>query len=71
MLRGSCSANSRPASTVLLDGKPLGPTPRVKVSVSAGTHTVLFVNAEESLKKSVSVTVAAGETKAVSAKLRD
>jgi len=63
--------NSRPASTVLLDGKPLGPTPRVKVSVSAGTHTVLFVNAEESLKKSVSVTVAAGETKAVSAKLRD
>ena len=63
--------NSRPASTVLLDGKPLGPTPRVKVPVSAGTHTVLFVNAEESLKKSVSVTVAAGETKAVSAKLRD
>lgn len=63
--------NSRPASTVLLDGKPLGPTPRVKVSVSPGTHTVLFVNAEESLKKSVSVTVAAGETKAVSAKLRD
>jgi hypothetical protein len=41
------------------------------VSVTAGTHTVLFVNAEESLKKSVSVTVAAGETKAVSAKLRD
>ena len=63
--------NSRPASTVLLDGKPLGPTPRVKVTVSPGTHTVLFVNAEESLKKSVSVTVAAGETKAVSAKLRD
>ena len=55
----------------LLDGKPLGPTPRVKVSVSPGTHTVLFVNAEESLKKSVTVTIAAGETKAVSAKLRD
>ncbi|MDB4942327.1 MAG: serine/threonine protein kinase [Labilithrix sp.] len=63
--------NSRPAATVLLDGKPLGPTPRVKVSVTPGTHTVLFVNAEESLKKSVSVTVAAGETKAVTAKLRD
>ena len=70
---GDCflNINSRPASTVLLDGKPLGPTPRVKVPVSAGTHTVLFVNAEESLKKSVTVTVAAGETKAVSAKLRD
>ena len=70
---GECflNINSRPASTVLLDGKPLGPTPRVKVSVTPGTHTVLFVNAEESLKKSVSVTIAAGETKAVSAKLRD
>jgi serine/threonine-protein kinase len=63
--------NSKPASTVLLDGKPLGPTPRLKVSVSPGAHTVLFVNSEESLKKSVSVTVAAGETKAVSTKLRD
>ena len=39
--------------------------------VTPGTHTVLFVNSEESLKKSVSVTVGAGETKAVSAKLRD
>jgi len=70
---GECflNINSRPASTVLLDGRPLGPTPRVKVSVTPGTHTVLFVNAEESLKKSVSVTIAAGETKAVSAKLRD
>jgi serine/threonine-protein kinase len=70
---GDCflNINSRPASTVLLDGKPLGPTPRVKVAVTPGTHTVLFVNAEESLKKSVSVTIAAGETKAVSAKLRD
>jgi serine/threonine protein kinase len=63
--------NSRPASTVLLDGKPLGPTPRVHVSVTPGAHTVLFVNAEEGLKKSVPITVAAGETKAVSAKLRD
>ena len=29
--------------------------------VTPGTHTVLFINAEESLKKSVSVTVANGE----------
>jgi serine/threonine-protein kinase len=63
--------NSLPASTVIVDGKSLGPTPRVKVPVTPGTHTVLFVNAEESLKKSLSVTVATGETKAVSAKLRD
>ena len=63
--------NSKPASTVLLDGKPIGATPRVHVSVTPGTHTVLFVNAEESLKKSVSVTVKAGETAPVIGKLRD
>lgn len=63
--------NSLPASTVVLDGKPLGATPRLHVSVSPGSHTVLFVNAEQSLKKSITVTVGAGETKAAFAKLRD
>jgi serine/threonine-protein kinase len=63
--------NSLPASTVVLDGKPLGPTPKLKVSVSPGSHTILFVNAEQSLKKSISVEVKAGETKAAFAKLRE
>jgi serine/threonine-protein kinase len=63
--------NSLPASTVVLDGKPLGPTPRLKVSVPPGSHTVLFVNSELSLKKSITVDVKAGETKAAFAKLRD
>ncbi len=63
--------NSLPASTVVLDGKPLGPTPKLKISVSPGSHTVLFVNAEQSLKKSITVEVKAGETKAAFAKLRE
>lgn len=63
--------NSLPASTVVLDGKPLGPTPKLKVSVTPGAHTILFVNAEQSLKKSITVNVAAGETKPAFAKLRD
>lgn len=63
--------NSIPPSSVVLDGKPLGNTPKVKVPVSAGAHTVLFVNADEGLKKSVTVTVGAGETKAAIAKLRE
>lgn len=63
--------NSIPASTVVLDGKPLGPTPKLKVSVSPGSHTVLFINAEQSLKKSITVSVGAGETKPAIAKLRD
>jgi serine/threonine-protein kinase len=63
--------NSLPASTVVLDGKPLGPTPKVHISVTPGSHTILFVNAEQSLKKSITVDVKAGETKAAFAKLRE
>lgn len=63
--------NSLPASSVVLDGKPLGPTPQVKIKVSPGNHTVLFINSEQSLKKSITVTVGAGETKAAFAKLRE
>lgn len=62
---GTINLNSIPASSVVLDGKPIGTTPQRGVSVSAGTHTVLFVNAEQGFKKQVSVTVGAGETKSV------
>jgi hypothetical protein len=63
--------NSLPASSIVLDGKPIGVTPQTHVPVSPGTHTVMFVNAEQSLKKTISVDVKAGETKAAFAKLRD
>jgi len=62
---GTLNMNSIPSSSVVLDGKPIGSTPQIGVTVSAGTHTVVFVNAEQGFKKSVSVTVAAGETKKV------
>lgn len=69
--QATLNINSIPASNAVLDGKPLGPTPKMGVSVSAGAHTVTFINSDQNLKKTVSVTVKAGETKAVSAKLRD
>ena len=56
--------NSIPASSVVLDGKPIGNTPKIKYSVSAGSHTILFVNTEQSFKKTVTVSVGSGETKA-------
>jgi serine/threonine-protein kinase len=56
---------------VLLDGKPLGPVPKKDVSVSAGSHTLLFINSEQGLKKSVTVNVGAGESKNVIAKLSE
>jgi hypothetical protein len=63
--------NSVPASNVVLDGKPIGPTPKLSVAVTPGAHTVKFINRDQDLSKTVSVTVQAGETKTVASKLRD
>ncbi|WP_437604116.1 PEGA domain-containing protein [Sorangium sp. So ce590] len=54
--------NSIPVSKVVLNGRPLGSTPKVGVSVPAGAHTVTFIHSELG-KKSVTVSVKAGETK--------
>jgi serine/threonine-protein kinase len=61
--------NSIPPSTCFLDGKSLGSTPKVHVTVKPGSHTVKFVDADDGLTKTLSVSVGAGETKAAVAKL--
>jgi hypothetical protein len=61
--------NSIPPSTCFLDGKSLGSTPKVHVTVKPGPHTVKFVDADDGLTKTVVVSVGAGETKAAVAKL--
>lgn len=58
--------SSTPPSNVVLDGKPLGSTPHVGLSVPAGTHTVIFINGSE--RRRATVTVTAGSTKTVSVK---
>jgi serine/threonine-protein kinase len=67
---GTCSLNfnSLPVSNVVFDGKPIGGTPKVGYSASAGTHTVVFINAEEG-KKVTSVTCKSGESKTVAVRL--
>ena len=49
---GTLNVNSIPVSNVILDGRPLGTTPKIGVSVSAGTHTVVFVHKEHGRKVS-------------------
>lgn len=68
---GYLNINSLPASQVMLDGKLLGNTPKVHVPVSAGSHTVVFTNNDQGLKKQISVSVGAGETKPAIARLRE
>jgi eukaryotic-like serine/threonine-protein kinase len=69
---GTCllHLSSIPPSTVILDGKALGASPRRSISVWAGTHTVLFRSADGETKKTL-VTCAPGETRAVDVRLRD
>jgi serine/threonine-protein kinase len=59
--KGLLNINSVPMSKILLDGRPLGQTPKTAVSVSAGPHTVVFVNPEKG-RKVVTVNVRAGAT---------
>ncbi len=56
---GTININSIPVSNVILDGRPLGTTPKVGISVPAGTHTVVFVHAEMG-RKARSAKVPAG-----------
>ncbi|MBI5533687.1 MAG: serine/threonine protein kinase [Deltaproteobacteria bacterium] len=57
-----------PGAAVLVDGRPVGRTPKTGVSVAPGTHTVTFKHPEKGTK-STTVTVKAGETKGVGIKL--
>ncbi len=66
---GTLSMNSLPLSKVLIDGRPLGSTPKVDVPVPAGTHTVTFVHPDLG-KKSVTVTIRAGESASASVRFR-
>jgi serine/threonine-protein kinase len=64
---GLLNINSIPVSKVLLDGRPIGSTPKVGVSVPVGSHTVTFVHPDKG-RKTISVTVKSGETKTAAVK---
>ncbi len=53
----------------ILDGRPIGAVPKKDFAVSAGPHTILFINSEKSLRKSITVNVAEGESKPAFTKL--
>ncbi len=53
--------NSIPLSHVVLDGRPIGGTPRVQVEVTPGHHRVLFVHPEHG-RKLFDVYVDSGQT---------
>jgi hypothetical protein len=58
---GTLRINSRPWSQVFIDNKPVGTTPLLNVSVSAGQHSVRLVNNVFGMRKTFDVSVAPGE----------
>ena len=48
--------NAIPVSNVLLDGRPMGQTPRMGVSVPPGSHTVVFVNSGQGQRVAAGLT---------------
>ena len=69
---GTCLLNlsSTPPSMVTLDGNSIGATPRLSISVWAGTHSVLFRPYDGQARKTT-VTCAPGDTNTIDAKLDD
>jgi len=59
---GLLRINARPWATVTLDGKLLGNTPLIDVTVSAGTHTIRLENPQFGLSKTLKVRINPNET---------
>jgi hypothetical protein len=66
---GYLHINSIPASKVVLDGRPLGSTPKVNHRVTPGSHRVDFIHPDLG-KKTVMVTIKADETKTAAVKFK-
>ena len=63
---GRCllNLNSMPFSNVVVDGHPLGGTPKLGISVGAGSHHLTFIRSTSD-KKSIDVSCQSGETKSI------
>jgi serine/threonine protein kinase len=58
---GTLRVQTRPWSKVLVDGRPVGTTPLTGVTLSAGRHTLTFVNDDFGIQKTVKVEIEAGQ----------
>jgi hypothetical protein len=68
---GTCrlNINTIPSSRITLDGRNLGSTPRLGVSVASGSHNIVF--STENGRKSTITSCRAGETKTVAIRMPD
>lgn len=62
--QGTLNITSSPSAMVILDGRPIGKTPKNGIKVSPGAHSIVFVS--DKGRKRATTKVAAGDTKTVS-----
>lgn len=58
---GILRINSRPWSQVVVDGRTIGNTPQMSITLEAGSHTVTLINSEFGYKKTLKIAIKAGE----------
>ncbi len=59
---GTLRVNSQPWSEIHIDGRRIGTTPQMNLSLAAGRHRVTFINPDINVRETVTVTIRAGET---------
>jgi hypothetical protein len=59
---GMLRVQTRPWSKVFVDGRLVGNTPLMGVELSAGRHTLTFVNEDFGIRKTVKIQIQAGQT---------
>jgi len=64
-MSGKLSVNSIPVSRVVVDGRPLGNTPRVGLVLPPGKHTVTLVNPQTGERHTQTVNIKPGQTEKV------
>ncbi len=59
---GRLRINTRPWSEVFVDGNRIGNTPQMNITLKPGKHTVLLINGQFDIRKTISVDIVPGET---------
>lgn len=59
---GTLRINTRPWSNVFVDGSLVGNTPQMAIKLSSGRHTITLINDDFGIRKTIKVSIKAGET---------
>jgi hypothetical protein len=66
---GTLSVQTVPWTQVYVDGRLLGNTPQINVSLPSGSHRVTLVNEEFNIRENVNVIIRAGQAERLTRRL--